>query len=1211
MTRRKSEGLAAFLAAIAVCTVSPSVLGQPCSQPGVVSAARAPYPNFESGPTQPLLLAPARDFLYVLNTPDHRLERYSLPGINYAGSIFTGLEPVAMVLDPNDSNVMYVANYVSDSVAVLDLGALDVTDVIAVGDEPYDLAIVQGNLYVACARTVQPSPPTNTQSHLLVKVDLSAMTTTNFEIDAHKPRAIELVGDTLFIVSQNSGNDSTILTLAEMKALGYEQLDLLNGEAAFDFNPVLTSPGLIDLFPGPGTGGWSIPLTGRVVEDVFRNGEVAPWVPSTASLPSYLLRPEQYTVLNRDVIAFDTTTDQEVRVTNDVGTTLFNVRARPGTNELWIPLTDADNMTRFEPVLAGAAVANRVSLVDATNGSIVGAIDLTGIVAPMTAYVNAAGVYADVNQAQPIDVAFYSGTVGGQPVEYAFVACLGTHSVLVLDAASHALVDVVLTDLMPMGLVVDEPGDMLYVYSRGSHQVEAFEIDNGYASTVRPLAYDPEPTIVRDGRRHLYDASTASGHGNGTMACAACHVFGDEDGLAWDLGDPEGGISYGFPDIMTGILGAQGAVVANPFENVFATHPMKGPMTTQSLRGLEDDEPFHWRGDRRTFQNFRGAFAALLGGSGITGVEMQEYTEFVKSIRYSPNPFQEESRTYHDGGTMEPQALTGIGKFGMPGLFAGESYLPVIVAPLLCVDCHHADFAGGTDFTGSQTTINWDGHAQLFNTPQLRQLYEKDDRELTGFGTDHEGGQDGIRGFLDTIKLDGVDDFVEFDPAERDAVGDFVRAWDTGMSPLVGRQMHVNATNATAMMTSVRLADWEARAQAGEIDLIVRGTVVVSGLPTFPHGAVWREVVLGGTPSMRYDSDIGPGFAVTRGELLSLIDTSIEMLVFTCVPPGTGERLAIDRDEDGLRDWEEILAGYSWVDPDTDNDGYSDAIEHLDPNASGTSCASIPNDVDDPIIEVHEARNTFITTSTMHVITNEPTTLSIDVTLPDTTTRNYTSSQLKCRHDVVMDMLPPNSTLPYSIVATDAASRTGSDTSTTSEHIQTMVMHLHVEDLDLTAVPLTSGDVDLQATMLVKDQDGNAMPGGIRVYVLFHSTDVPSGVDVLGSTMGTPNPVLAAPLTDATGTATFNLTFTPGTTAPYTLAVSPLFIGTISPTDPPAQTHTFADGVVVTTNWFVGTGGAGSPGQARDYEHFYDVNANAQSNPTSSRRKHYATVQIN
>ena len=47
---------------------------------------------------------------------------------------------------------------------------------------------------------------------------------------------------------------------------------------------------------------------------------------------------------------------------------------------------------------------------------------------------------------------------------------------------------------------------------------------------------NPEPASVTNGRPFLYDATTSS---HGDSACASCHIFGDFDGLAWDLGDPD------------------------------------------------------------------------------------------------------------------------------------------------------------------------------------------------------------------------------------------------------------------------------------------------------------------------------------------------------------------------------------------------------------------------------------------------------------------------------------------------------------------------------------------------------------------------------------------------------------------------------------------------------------------------------------------------
>src|SRR5207253_393344 len=104
--------------------------------------------------------------------------------------------------------------------------------------------------------------------------------------------------------------------------------------------------------------------------------------------------------------------------------------------------------------------------------------------------------------------------------------------------------------------------------------------------------FNPEPRSVVVGRPFLYDARLTSAHGD--SACFSCHIFGDFDSLAWDLGDPD--------DIVTPIPGPftiDPATIARisggaPLVDI----PLKGPMTTQSLRGLANHGPMHWRGDR-------------------------------------------------------------------------------------------------------------------------------------------------------------------------------------------------------------------------------------------------------------------------------------------------------------------------------------------------------------------------------------------------------------------------------------------------------------------------------------------------------------------------------------------------------------------------------------------------------------------------------------
>src|SRR4030095_2161884 len=104
-----------------------------------------------------------------------------------------------------------------------------------------------------------------------------------------------------------------------------------------------------------------------------------------------------------------------------------------------------------------------------------------------------------------------------------------------------------------------------------------------------------EPASVRNGRPVLYDAVLTSS--NGEASCASCHIFGDFDSLAWDLGNPDDSVlNNPNPIRLPG---------PNP-----DFHPLKGPMTTQSLRGMANHRPMHWRGDRTGGNDIGGAAPA-------------------------------------------------------------------------------------------------------------------------------------------------------------------------------------------------------------------------------------------------------------------------------------------------------------------------------------------------------------------------------------------------------------------------------------------------------------------------------------------------------------------------------------------------------------------------------------------------------------------------
>ena len=84
-------------------------------------------------------------------------------------------------------------------------------------------------------------------------------------------------------------------------------------------------------------------------------------------------------------------------------------------------------------------------------------------------------------------------------------------------------------------------------------------------------------------------------------------------------------------------------------------------MTTQSLRGMDNHGPMHWRGDRtgfddvpvnaqpdtgvfdesKAFNELNDAFVTLLGcDQELAPGQMQAFTDFALQITYPPNPIR-------------------------------------------------------------------------------------------------------------------------------------------------------------------------------------------------------------------------------------------------------------------------------------------------------------------------------------------------------------------------------------------------------------------------------------------------------------------------------------------------------------------------------------------------------------------------------------------
>jgi YVTN family beta-propeller protein len=115
---------------------------------GAWPAAGAPtFITFESGHVRLLAVSPDGSRLYAINTPDNRLEVFTVGaggGLSHSDSIPVGMEPVA-VAAPSDDRV-WVVNHLSDSVSIIDMTASParVVRTLLVGDEPRDIVFADG-----------------------------------------------------------------------------------------------------------------------------------------------------------------------------------------------------------------------------------------------------------------------------------------------------------------------------------------------------------------------------------------------------------------------------------------------------------------------------------------------------------------------------------------------------------------------------------------------------------------------------------------------------------------------------------------------------------------------------------------------------------------------------------------------------------------------------------------------------------------------------------------------------------------------------------------------------------------------------------------------------------------------------------------------------------------------------------------------------------
>ncbi len=930
--------------------------------------AQTSFITFESGQVRPLALSADGTRLYAVNTPDNNLEIFSVgtSGLTKLSSISVGMEPVAVAI--RSATEVWVVNHLSDSVSIVDVSVSPprVKRTLLVGDEPRDIVFAgtgANRAFITTARRGQQltnstisgvtgagDPQLTTPSQPRASVWVfdannlgnalggSPLKIVNLFSDVPRALAKSPDGNTVYAAALPSGNRTSVVNAGSVCP-------------GFNTSTSCTLEGGV-VYPG-GVQGPSTNFQGVHAPDV---GIVVKYNASSGHFEDKLGRNwdpgVKFSLPDKDVFAINANTLLETASFLGVGTTLFNMAVNPVTGVVYVSNTEAINDVRFEgpgnfggSTVQGHLAESRITVLSG----------LTVTPRHLNKHINynirpAPAGTKQHSLATPVDMAvssngatLYVAAFGSSKIGVFSTAALENNSFNpTLTSANYLSV----TGGGPSGLALDEPRSRLYVLTRFDNSVKVVNLAT--KAEIQAISLNnPEPAHVVTGRRFLYDAQFSSS--NGEASCSSCHIFGDKDELGWDLGDPDspvatnpGGASG---DINLGLVAALVRPNINGTGQVDLFHSMKGPMTTQTLRGMVANGSMHWRGDRATgffgtddqsgppfdsdlaFRNFIVAFQGLNGRESIiSNAEMQQFADFALEIILPPNPVraldnslntaQARGKRYFMGcdgpdstSTLPPLCINGRPILDGGHRADGLPFLPTV--GFTCEGCHTTEPNNG--FFGTDGRWSFEDLPQIAKIPHLRNLYTKvgmfgspqvpevnpgdnghKGEQIRGFGFLHDGSVDTVFRFYNGLVFNctngGLVGFCGGDPQRRDAE-QFMLAFDSDLPPIVGQQVTMTNTSRNDTNVNGRVTLMEARCRAS--------------YPSFILGSGAREcdlvarAVVGGqgrTYRLQSNGSYRENNGTTRNStyVRDLANVAAQPVTWTAVPYGSGTRIAAD-----------------------------------------------------------------------------------------------------------------------------------------------------------------------------------------------------------------------------------------------------------------------------------------------------------------------------
>lgn len=900
---------------------------------GAINTAEAApaFTAFESGHVRPLAMNSSRTRLYAVNTPDNRLEVYKIKqngGLEHEASVAVGLEPVAVAVRSDDE--VWVVNHLSDSVSIVDVDDDEpyVKRTLLVGDEPRDIVFAgpgKARAFITAAHRGQNAPfdPKLTTpgigradvwvfnaNNLGNSLGGTPLTIVNLFSDVPRALAVSPSGNRVYAASFMSGNRTAVVALGVID----------DGGQAVGGIPL----------PNTNHAGVPEPDMSLIVKYDGQHwvDEIGRWWDSKI----------KFNLPDKDVFVIDANATTPALLPGNsgffrgVGTVIFNMIVNPQSGKIYASNTEARNEVRFEghgdfagTTVRGHTVDNRITVLG--SGGSVHPRDLNK-------HIDRDDCCGEIpNDTNALSVSQTLGMAISSDGRTLYTAVLGNDKVVLYDTDDLEDDDhwpddadqIAVSGGGPTGLVLDEYRDRLYVLTRFDNGISIIDTDDR-EEVGHVTMHNPEPASLVAGRRFLYDASFTSS--NGDQACASCHIFGDKDELAWDLGDPDLDVTDPPNILKDSFFGFQ-----------VPLHPNKGPMTTQSLRGLANHGPMHWRGDRNgegqganaqpnggafsevaAFNAFNVAFEGLLGrNESLTQAQMQAFTDFQLQVMYPPNPIRALDNSLNADQAAGRDFFMNVKTF---------SFLPE--RTFTCEECHRLDVsANPTDafpgFFGTDGEVVGGEFSQTFKIPHLRNMYTKvgafgfpggdpvfntegvsafydpDHKgdQIRSFGYTHDGSKDTAMRFFNAFVATPItpDGFTNFEQMRQ--VAEFTFAFDTNLKPVVGQQISLTASNGAVVGSRINLL--RQRADQGDCDLIAKAHIGGYELGLYYTGGAYTTSFTSIPPL----SDTAVRFLAQTGKPVT----------YTCTPPGSGFRLGVDRDGDGHRDGDELLQLSDPADP--------------------------------------------------------------------------------------------------------------------------------------------------------------------------------------------------------------------------------------------------------------------------------------------------------